>query len=71
MAKLARLTPETPDPVVLKSAKKTLSVFGVEELQTDHKALLRGAVTTVFLKITLITKRISVSWPRIYFSRLT
>lgn len=60
MANEARDAPVTPLPVVLYSARNTWSVFGVAVFQTDHMAGLRGAVTIVFLKITLENGEIEI-----------
>lgn len=54
MEKFARDTLVTPLPVVLKSARKTSPVRGSPVFQIDHSAVLRGVVTMVFLKITLL-----------------
>ncbi len=52
--KFARDTPVTPLPVVLKSARKTSSVRGSPVFQIDHRVVLMGVFTTVFLNITLL-----------------
>lgn len=53
VAKLGLVAPLTPLPVVLYSAKRMLLVRSSPVFQTDQMALFRGAVTTVFLKMTL------------------
>jgi len=53
VAKAGREAPLIPPPVLLYSANRTLSVRGSPLFQTDQRALLNGAVTTVFLKMTL------------------
>lgn len=53
MAKLGREAPLAPDPVVLNSANKILSVRGSPVFHMDHSAGFIGTLITVFLKMTL------------------
>ena len=43
----------TLTPVVLKSAKNTLFVRGSSSCHTDQTVVFKGAMTSVFLKMTL------------------